>query len=310
MVIAPLALSVVLINPMTKYIKPNIGAALRWGGNLLFAIWLSACGELDEHSKLQKLAEAGNASAQHNLALRLTSGEEKTRNYPLAVEWYKKAAAQGMVESAFNLGVIYKSGANGVPKAMGEACRWFQHAAERGLPNGFFQFGLCLGDTKESADWLRKAAEAGVADAAANLGIRIMYGHGVPQDIRLGVEWEKRAAEMGSPMGMYNYAVFLEQGIGVVKNERSAFEWHSKAVAADYCSAYRALAFYYRYGVVVPKDEKRALELIYNGANRGSKAALESLAKIFEKGELGQAKDPAKAASVRSVAPTCGIESR
>ena len=267
---------------------------------------LSACDGMDELSKLRMDAEGGNAAAQHNLALDLSAGNETRRDYPQAVEWYKKAAAQGVADAAYNLGLIYKAGAPGVSKDNGEACRWFKQAAETGLPVGMYHFSLCLGGT-QAADWMRKAADAGVADAAANLAIQIMYGQGVPQDIRLGLEWEKRAAEMGSPMGMYNYAVSLAQGLGGEKNPRAAFEWFSKSVAADYCSAYAALATYYRYGEVVAKDEKKALELIYAGAAKGDKVALSKLAKVFYNGELGQSKDPAKAASVSVVTPTCGV---
>lgn len=268
---------------------------------------LSACDAMDELSKLRMVAESGNAAAQHNLALHLSAGDEARRDYPQAVEWYKQAAAQGISDAAYNLGLIYRAGAPGVSKDIGEACRWFRQAAEEALPIGMYQFGLCLGSTEAAAVWMRKAADAGIADAAANLGIQIMYGQGVPQDIHLGLEWEKRAAEMGSPMGMYNYAVSLAQGLDGKENPRAAFEWLSKAVAADYCSAYAALATYYRYGEVVAKDEKKALELIYAGAGKGDKVALSKLAKVFYNGELGQSKDPSKAASVSMVKPTCGI---
>lgn len=292
---------------MKTHNRPASGSPLAVGCLLLFVFVLCACGETDELAKLRKLAETGNASAQHNFAQRLTTGDENKRDYLQAAEWYKKAAAQGVSESAFNLGVIYKTGANGIPKDAREGCRWFKQAADAMLPNGMHQFALCLGRTPDAVEWLRKAADAGVADAAASLGVRIMYGHGAPQDINRGVEWEKRAAEMGSPMGMYNYAISFAQGIGVAQNRQLAFEWLSKAAAAGYCTSYSALAGYYLNGVNVPKDEKKALELIYAGANLGDKSALEKLAKIFENGELGQAKDSAKAASVRAVTPTCGV---
>jgi TPR repeat protein len=257
--------------------------------------------------KLRKLAETGNPSAQHNLALRLTIGDESKRDYPQAAEWYRKAAAQGMSESAFNLGVLYKAGANGIPKNVQEECRWFEQAAEAGLPNGMYQFSLCLGRTPDAVEWARKAAYAGVADAASELGIKIVYGHGTPQDIKHGTEWIKRAAEMGSPVGMFNYAISLKEGIGGKKDQQLAFEWLTKAVAAGHCSSYNSLATYYLNGVIVPKDEKKALELIYAGAKSGHKDALERLAQIFQNGELGQAKDSTKAASVRAATPTCGL---
>lgn len=58
---------------------------------------------------------------------------------------------------------------------------------------------------------------------------------------------------------------------------------------------------------LVPEDQKKALELIYAGANKGDKQALEKLAEIFQNGELGEPQDSIKAVSVRAVVPTCGI---
>jgi TPR repeat protein len=274
---------------------------------LVLCLWLAACGDSDKVSKLRKLAENGNASAQHNLALLLASGDETRRDYPQAVEWYRKAVAQGVVESAYNLGVIYKSGADRVPRDVGEACRWFDYAAQSGLVSGMYQYAFCLGRTKEAANWLSRAADAGSADALAELGTRIIYGLGLPQDIQKGVSMERRAAEMGSPVGMHNYAVSLANGIGIEKDERAAFYWMSKAASANYCMSYGSLAINYLTGNVVPKNEKKALELIYVGASVGDKNALQMLATIFESGQLGQPKDTVKAATVRAVVPACGI---
>ena len=267
---------------------------------------LAACGD-DDMARLRKAAEQGNGPAQHNLAAQLSSGDEKTRDYPQAVTWYRKASAQGIPESAYNLGLIYSSGAPGVERDRGEACRQFRLSAEKEYPNGMYRFGLCLKDT-DGNEWLRRAAEKGVADAAAEYGVRIMYGHGIGQDIPLGVAWEKRSAEMGSAMGMHNYAVSNSRGVGVPKNEQLAFEWHSRAVAAGYCSSFGSLAAFYRYGVVVQKDERKALQLIHTGAGLGDKEALVALAMIFEKGELGEPKDQSKAAAVRAMKPSaaCG----
>ncbi|GHU08117.1 hypothetical protein FACS1894158_17150 [Betaproteobacteria bacterium] len=273
-----------------------------------FPVLLYACGESDEMLRLRQLAETGNASAQHNLALRLTRNEHGERDYAQAIEWYRKAAAQGVPESAFNLGTIFRTGAENIPGDEQQACHWFKQAAQAGLPNGMFELALCLGRTEAAAAWLKRASDAGVADATAELGVRILYGSGVKQNVGEGLALSRQAAEAGSSMGMHNYAVSLAEGIGGgKKDQRAAFEWFERAVKAGSCTSYDPLADYYLRGEVVPKDEKKALELIYQGAAQGDKAALKSLARIFAQGELGVTKDPAKAASVRAMTPSCGL---
>lgn len=82
----------------------------------LLVFCLYACESTDEISQLRKFAEVGNATAQYNLAQRLSSGEDAKRDYPQAIEWCRKAAAQRGAESAFNLGELYRSGVAGGPK--------------------------------------------------------------------------------------------------------------------------------------------------------------------------------------------------
>lgn len=105
-------------------------AAFRCGifGSTLLV--MTACGDSDALSKLRDSAKAGNSSAQHNLALMLPQEPEDRRDYTAALEWYKKAAAQGVVLSAYNLSVIYWTGNARVHKNQEEACQWFRQAAE------------------------------------------------------------------------------------------------------------------------------------------------------------------------------------
>ncbi|MBQ7249238.1 MAG: sel1 repeat family protein, partial [Deltaproteobacteria bacterium] len=48
-----------------------------------------------------------------------------------AVEWYRKAAEQGMAVAQYNLGLMYDHG-RGVPKDEGQAMEWYRKAAEQG----------------------------------------------------------------------------------------------------------------------------------------------------------------------------------
>jgi TPR repeat protein len=57
-------------------------------------------------------------------------GEGVSQDYAEAVNWYRKAAAQGIAAAQNNLGVCYEKGL-GVPKNQAEADKWFRKAAEQ-----------------------------------------------------------------------------------------------------------------------------------------------------------------------------------
>lgn len=54
----------------------------------------------------QKAAEAGSAEAQHNLGVNYIHGRGVQRNNQEALQWFKKAEAQGMSESAKAIQII------------------------------------------------------------------------------------------------------------------------------------------------------------------------------------------------------------
>ncbi len=50
-------------------------------------------------------------------------------------------------------------------------------------------------DDAESVNWYRKAAEQGLAEAQASLGLSYNLGRGVPQDFKDAVKWFRLGAE-------------------------------------------------------------------------------------------------------------------
>lgn len=53
-------------------------------------------------------------------------------------------------------------------------------------------------DYANAAEWFRKAAWQGLAEAQYNLGFCYSKGHGVPEDIDQAVEWWRKAAKNGN----------------------------------------------------------------------------------------------------------------
>jgi TPR repeat protein len=59
-----------------------------------------------------------------------------------AVDWFRKAAAQGSGEAEYNLGKCCQDGL-GVEMDPAEAFKWFRAAADKGLPQSAFELALC-----------------------------------------------------------------------------------------------------------------------------------------------------------------------
>lgn len=110
------------------------------------------------------------------------------------------------------------------------------------------------------AEYYRKAAEQGNADAQYNLGVCYDNGEGVTQSYEEAVKWYRLAAEQGNAMAQYNLGGCYEFGEGVTQSYEEAFKWYSKAVLSDNPPkiAYKNLADCYRYGRGTIADYKKA----------------------------------------------------
>ena len=81
-----------------------------------------------------------------------------------AVEWYRKAAEQGLGSAQYHLGRCYEGG-HGVTKDLTKAAEWYQKAADKGYDKKLLQ-GCDVGS----------AVAAGAALAAMGLIWKILRG--------------------------------------------------------------------------------------------------------------------------------------
>ena len=101
-----------------------------------------------------------------------------------AVEWFRKAAAQGNAGAQYSLGLMYAVGRGGLHK-----------------------------DEAQAVDWYRKAAEQGEANAQNVLGLMYAEGRGrLPKDPARAAEWLRKSAAQGNPLAQAN----LER-LGIIK---------------------------------------------------------------------------------------------
>ncbi|MEP3889052.1 MAG: peptidoglycan-binding protein [Hellea sp.] len=80
----------------------------------------------------ERAATNGNRIAMHDLALYYAEGRGGVEaDLQAAAKWFEKAAERGVVDSQFNLGVLFESG-QGLPKNVNDAFVWYSIAAAQG----------------------------------------------------------------------------------------------------------------------------------------------------------------------------------
>jgi len=129
---------------------------------------------------LEPLARAGNPHAQTRLALLYYHGHGVRESDALALQWFERAARQGLAEAQFHLGNMYAYGlANLPPDADPQrlAAQWFFEAARQGHADAQYSLGILFltgsgvnQDAEEARKWIARAAAQGHADARAYLG--------------------------------------------------------------------------------------------------------------------------------------------
>ena len=151
-------------------------------------------------------AFAGDAEAQHDMAVIYTSGQGGVKiNYNRAIKWFDEAAHNGVANAQYNLAVLYHQGL-GVNKDLTKAIQLYRVAAAAGHPEAQYNMAIAYieGVGSESnpqiADmYFQRAAEGGVTEAAYNLGLlheNGLLGESQPDE---AIFWYTLAADKGNP---------------------------------------------------------------------------------------------------------------
>lgn len=114
----------------------------------------------------EQLFEAANSNdqiAQYYLGLVFENGYGTVANASQAVEWYRKAAEQGLDSAQINLALCYLKGI-GVTRDDQQGLNWLQVAADKGNSDAMTNIGVYYmnqGNESEGKKWLLKAQDAG-----------------------------------------------------------------------------------------------------------------------------------------------------
>ena len=99
-------------------------------------------GQLPDFKETKARAEQGDPEAQYNLAVMHDMGIGAPKNYTESGKWYAKAAAQGVAEAQFQLGVRYYEHGKQAKENYGKAFSWFYKAAVQGMAEAQYNVGL------------------------------------------------------------------------------------------------------------------------------------------------------------------------
>jgi len=141
-------------------------------------------------------AAAGDAIAQFSLGSVLYYG---TRDTVEAVDWFRKAAAQGVSSAEFQMGQLYD-----------------------------FGFGVAQ-DDRLALDWYRKAAGHGSAAAERSIGDFYAKGRAVTTDPVEAARWYRRGADGDDLRAQYQLGQMYFDGTGLTRDYEAAYLWFTVA---------------------------------------------------------------------------------
>ncbi len=228
--------------------------------------------------ELQPLADQGHSGAQVLLGEMYLIGMGTPQDDQRALEWFRKAAAQGEAIAQNNLGVMYQGGRAALPP-----------------------------DDRQAVEWYRKAAAQGYAPAQYNLGNMLLNGNGVPQDDAQAIAWFRKAAELGYPPAQHDLGNAYLNGRGVSQDDGQAIAWYRKAAAQGYASAQHNLGVSYFNGRGVPQDDQQAVQWYRKAALQGFGASQNNLGVLYQGGRGGLPQDDRQAAEWYRKAAEQGI---
>ena len=236
--------------------------------------------------ELQQKAEAGDITAQLNLALCYDIGSGIEKNPVEAHKWFLKAAEQGNGRAMNAVGNYYKYGTGGVEKDLETAITWYRKSAEQGNDRGQYSLGVCYAngtgvekDLTEAVKWYRKSAEQGNVNAQYAIGSRYAQGRGVEKDLAEAVKWYLKSAEQGNAYAQFTIGRYYLLGRGVEKNRVEAVKWFRKSAEQGNADAQLMLGSSYFNGIGVKEDIEEAFKWLSKSAKQGNENAKEMLGK-------------------------------
>lgn len=213
-------------------------------------------------------------------------------------------AEEGDAESLYILANLYDRGFDSIPVDTVRSLELYRLSAEKGYAPAMNYLGyrLISGDLEgkegalEGIQWLEKAAEAGDAKAASNLGWLYMEGRYTEKNMNKALHWLEKAADANLPTAQSILGDLYREGLGVEADTLRADSLYRTAFEGGLADAgykladlnselYKSLPpeekvregkyYYYRYA---PSE---GVKLFYQAADEGNAEAMALLGDAY-----------------------------
>ena len=237
-------------------------------------------------------ADLGDPEAQYQLAGILSMKDSKYYNVTKSNEYLTKAAEQGQIEAAHQLGLMYAYGSNGVRRNVDKAKKFLIKSCEGGYDQAMVDYAnMCFEgqvlpqDLETAAKWFQAAAAH--FNGIAQYALGCMYGNGYyyKQDNEEAAKWFEEAAEGGEPNAQYAIGCFYYEGRGVAKDLKKAVAWFQESADQGHPGAMSFMAMFLINGHGIEQDVKGGLEMLNKVAESGYPEAQYYLGRIYAEGE-------------------------
>ena len=217
----------------------------------------------------------------------------------------EQEATGGNAVSAYNLGRVYYTGFDGVPRSDTQARRWFAAAAELGHPESQSQYGYMLhdgiggaADREQALVWTKKGADQGDAYGEALYGFYAIGAVGsgdapAPE----AIAYLTRAADKGqlvaqATLGTVVYAL----GVGAPADDALSAKYSALAAAQGHAGSQVQLARKLLTGHGVAQDNAAGVAWLRKAAAQNNGEAMALLGQLAFTGQ-GMAQDNAAGAT-------------
>lgn len=243
---------------------------------------------------LHSAADRGSLAAEESLGIFSETGVGLEQPALAdALGWYRKAAAQGSLDAATNIALMYANG-KGVTRDISQAVTWFRRAAEGGDASAQYNLALVYErgegvpqDYRAAAHWLKAAADQGLVPAILDLAEISLQppDSSMPADVAKAVDYYQRAADLGSAVAQSSLGTILTKGLTGKVDYDQAVMWYRKAADQGEPSGQLGLGVSYALGRGVPVNYDEARRLLTAAADKGEIEAQYDLAIMYEEGK-------------------------
>ncbi|XP_075712319.1 death ligand signal enhancer [Rhinoderma darwinii] len=164
-------------------------------------------------------------------------------DYRAAFQLFRESAEAGYSKAQYNTAVCYEKG-KGVSKDVAKAADLYHLAARGGHQQAKYRYARCLlnakpEDTLLAVQMLQEAAQAGVKEAQAYLGV--FYSKESNFDPQKAARYFWMAAENGDVQSRYHLGVCYQRGFGVPASRQEALKHFERAAKSGHGASQQKL---------------------------------------------------------------------